>query len=376
MTAVPWRRPPADGPACFAIVGAGWRAEFLLRIAAAAPEWFTVTGVVARTASRREYLATHWKVPVHSTLEDALAARRPDFVVVAVSWDATPECTEAVVRQGIPVLAETPPAPDVPGLRALWQKVGDSGLVQVAEQYTRMPGHAARLAAIRAGFIGEPTSADISSTHLYHAVSLLRHYLDVGFTLPVVRATAVTAPLADPLTKDGWRGDATPQPATTTYAWLDFGGRFATYTFTDNQWWNPLRARRIIVRGSLGEWVDDTVVRLVDPFTPVQSVLLRRRVGVDLNLEGVDLDHISLDGQVMYRNRFFGARLSEDDVAVADILADMAAWVRESGPPPYPLAEACQDHLIACAIDDAVKSQQPVLVSPAPWSHAPRPAAT
>ena len=51
--------------------------------------------------------------------------------------------------------------------------------------------------------------------------------------------------------------------------------------------------RRKIV--ALGEIVDDRVVRLLDPRTPVVSTLRRRETGRDLNLEGRDLDHISFD---------------------------------------------------------------------------------
>ena len=120
-------------------------------------------------------------------------------------------------------------------------------------------------------------------------------------------ARSFTAPLADPLTPDGWTGDGTPKDRSTTLATLDFGGRMGLYDFTDNQWWNPLRTRRIVIRGSLGELVDDHVVRLVDPTSPVESHLVRRQTGIDLNLEGVDLDHISFDGRVVYRNPFKGS---------------------------------------------------------------------
>ena len=146
--------------------------------------------------------------------------------------------------------------------------------------------------------IGAPTSVQVSSTHLYHAVSMIRGLLGVGFEPAVVSARAFTAPLADPLSPDGWSGDGTPKDAATTLATLDFGGRMGLYDFTDNQWWNPLRARRIVIRGSNGEIVDDRVVRLADPTSPVESQLVRRQAGIDLNLEGVDLDHISFDGRV------------------------------------------------------------------------------
>ena len=78
---------------------------------------------------------------------------------------------------------------------------------------------------------------------------------------------------------------------------------------------------------------------------------MRRQTGIDLNLEGFDLDHISFDGRVVYRNPFAGARLSEDDLGVAMLLERTGAWARGEGPEPYPLAEGLQDHLISLAIE-------------------------
>ena len=112
--------------------------------------------------------------------------------------------------------------------------------------------------------IGEATQAQISSTHMYHAVSLIRGLLDVGRTPVTVRATRHVAPLVDPLNRAGWTDDPTPRPATTTIATLDFGGgRSGLYDFTTNQTRNQLRFRRLLVRGSHGELQDDRVLRRV-----------------------------------------------------------------------------------------------------------------
>jgi predicted dehydrogenase len=324
-----------------------------------APERFRVVGVVSR--SRDEFEG----VPVFRTAEELPPS---DFVIVSVPWAVTPDATRELVARGVRVLAETPPAPDLDGLRALWRDVGASGLVQVAEQYLLMPGHAARLAAVRDGAIGQPTSVQVSSTHLYHAVSMIRGLLGVGFEPATVTARAFTAPLADPLAFGGWRGEVEAGPKQTTLAMLDFGGRMGLYDFTDNQWWNPLRMRRIVVRGSLGELVDDALVRLVDAQSPVTSRLSYRRLGIDLNLEGVDLDHISLDGRVVWRNPFGGARFSEDDLGVAVLLEQTGAWARGEGPAPYPLAEGLQDHLLSVAIGEAMESGNDVRVEREPWA--------
>ncbi|MET8198649.1 Gfo/Idh/MocA family protein [Micromonospora taraxaci] len=352
----------------FGLVGSGWRGEFFLRLARLLPERLRATGVVTRTESRGAEVAAAWDVPAFRTTAELLARERPDFVIVSVPWPVTPDVTRELVAAGVPVLAETPPAPDLAGLRALWADVGGSGLVQVAEQYLLMPGHAARLALVRAGVLGEPTSVQISSTHLYHAVSLIRGLLGVGFDDAEVSARAFAAPLADPLSPAGWSGDDTPRQLSTTLATIDFGGRMGLYDFTDNQWWNPLRGRRLVVRGSRGELVDDRVVRLVDPTTPVESSLVRRQTGLDLNLEGLDLKHISFDGDVVYRNPFVGSGMSDDDIAVADILVRAGAWAREEGPAPYPLAEACQDHLISLAIGESVRTGRAVTTTAEAWA--------
>jgi predicted dehydrogenase len=353
-------------PGVFGLVGSGWRAEFFLRLAAALPERFRVAGVVSR--SRGDEVTATWGVPAFGTVAELLAASRPDVVIPCVPWPVTPVVTRELVDAGVRVLAETPPAPDADGLRELWRAVGSTGLVQVAEQYMLMPGHAARWAVVRSGVIGDVGSVQVSSTHLYHAVSMIRSLLGVRFEPVRVVAQAFSAPLADPLGPDGWSGDVTPRVARTTIATLDFGGPMGLYDFTDNQWWNPLRGRRIVVRGSLGEIVDDTVTRVVDERTVVDSPLVRRRSGVDLELRGVDLEHIAFDGAVLWRNEFFGARLSEDDLAVVELLARTIAWSRGEGPEPYPLADGCQDHLVSVAIEDSVRSGEPVTTGVEDWA--------
>lgn len=358
-------------PIRFAVVGSGWRSEFFVRLARMAPDHLAVAGVVTRSAERAQHIAGEWGVPAMLSL-DALAdasGEPPEFVVTSVPWDRSPETIEHAVHLGFPVLAETPPAPTAEGLRALWASVGGSGQVQVAEQYLLMPGHAARLGLVRSGLIGSIGSVQVSSTHLYHATSMIRVLLGAGFDPVEVTARSFPAPLLDPLTPAGWTDATEPREATTTLALLDFGeGRSGVYDFTDNQWWNPLRARRIVVRGSHGEIVDDTVTRMADPRTPVQSALVRRQLGIDLNLEGVELDSISFDGGVVYRNPFPGARFSDDDLAVATILRDMGHWVRGHGPAPYPLAGACQDHLIGLAIEESARLGTTVTTGREAWA--------
>jgi predicted dehydrogenase len=357
------------GPSRFAIVGSGWRSAFFLRIARLMPDRFHAVGVVTRTAERGGEVQREWRVPTFRTVEALIDAGRPDFVVVAVPWEVAPTATMALVDRQVPVLTETPPAPDAQGLRDLWSAVGASGLVQVAEQYLLMPSHAARWSVLQRGTVGSVTSVQVSSTHQYHAISMIRRMLGASFSPVDVNARAYTAPLVDPLSRDGWAEHSEPRPATTTLALLDFGrGRSGVYDFTDNQWFNPLRVNRIVVRGSHGELVDDRVTRISDPHTVIESPLVRRQTGIDLNLEGFDLDHISHDGVVVYRNPYQGCRLAEDDISVAAIMDQMAAWCRGEADEPYPLADGCQDHLVALAIEESVRTGTGVRTANEPWA--------
>ena len=341
----------------FVVVGSGWRAEMFWRLARDLPQ-IECLGAIVRTPRSLP-------VPTFASLDEV----RPDFVVTAVPWEVNPGVVTDAVRRGLPVLAETPPAPDVDGLRELWQAVGGSGLVQVAEQYLLVPAHAARLAAVRLGLIGTPTQVQVSSTHQYHAVALMRGLLGAGRGPVTVRASSTTAPLVDPLSRDGWTGDDTPKPATTTIATLDFGdGLSGLYDFTDNQWHNQLRFRRILIRGTHGELRDDEIVRLAGPRTIVRTPLVRRQTGYDLDLDGFDTDTITYGGEVLYRNPYPGRRFNDEEIAIATLIEQTAAWVRGDGPPPYPLADGLQDHLVALAVEESAGTDSTVTTGVQAWS--------
>ncbi|WP_432840037.1 Gfo/Idh/MocA family protein [Dactylosporangium sp. CA-092794] len=356
-------------PFSYAVVGTGWRSGVFLKLARLLPGTLRITSVVSRTAERGAEVEAEWGVPTDRTLAAAVARERPDFVVISVPRTVAPGVAREAVGLGLPVLCETPPALDVDGMLSLWSSVGASGLVQVAEQYLLLPGHAARLALIRDGALGTVSNVQVSSTHQYHAVSIIRHMLGAGFADAEVTARRSTFPLADPMHRSGWSDDVTPKRMGNTLAQFDFGDdRTGLYDFTDNQWHNPLRGSRIVVRGSTGELVDDHLVQLRDPRTVVESDLVRRQTGLDMNLEGFDLDHISLGGAVLFRNPWQGARLADDEIAVASLLERTGAWARDGAPPPYPLAEACQDHLLALAVEESLVAGATVRTARRPWA--------
>jgi len=351
------------------LVGSGWRAEFYLRLAKLLPDKITLVGLAARRAETAALAQAKWEAPCYLSPAELVAHQHPDFVISCVPWAANPGVVTDLVESGTPVLTETPPAPDLDALRAVWARIGKQQLVQVAEQYPRYPGHAARRELLRHNTIGTPTAVHVSSTHGYHAVALIRGLLDAGFAPALVAGSRFTAPLVDPLIRDAWTDDDTEKPAVTTLATMDFGdGRSGVYDFTDNQWHNQLRFRRILIRGSRGEISDDDVLHMPETRTILRSSLVRSQLGYDLNLDGFDTEHISFDGRVLFRNPLPGLRLMDDEIATGSLMLDTAAWARGDGPPPYPLAQGCQDHLISLAIDSATTTGVPVRVGVEAWA--------
>ncbi len=320
------------------------------------------SGVVVRTPRSLD-------VPAYTSLDDCLHELHPDFVLTTTPRSVTPGVIADAVDRGLPVLAETPPAPDLDGLRALWSAVGTSGLVQVAEQYLMMPSHAARAALVASGAIGTPTQVHVSSTQEYHAVSLIRGLLGAGRGQVSVRASRFTAPLVSPLGRAGWTDDEEAHPVTTIIATLDFGdGRSGVYDFTEQQTRNQLRFRRLTVRGSAGELHNDEVLRMAGPRTLVRTPLVRRQTGHDLDLIGYDTEHITLGSEVLYRNPYPGRRWMDEEIAMATLLERTADWVHGRGPEPYSLADGIQDQQVALAIQESADTDTTVTTSQEAWS--------
>jgi len=351
----------------FAIVGSGWRTEFYLRVARALPEVFEITGVQTRDAERAAAITHDWAVPGCVTTRELLAAG-PAFVVVSVPWVVTPVLLRELSGRGVPVLTETPPAPDIDGLRAL-RPLADSGArIQVAEQYQFQPLHAARLALAASGRLGTVSQAQLSVAHGYHGIDLMRRFLDLDDDAPaIIRAMRFASPLVAGPDRDGPPTADTTSPSVQTIAWLDFGERLGVMDFADEQYFSWVRSLRLLIRGDRGEINDLTVRYAADVSTPVTLRLERHDTGQAGNLEGHHLAGITCGTEWLYRNPFSPARLSDEEVAVATTLARMYQWL-DGGPAICSLAHGAQDHYLTLLMDQAAESGQPVRVRGHVWA--------
>ena len=360
--------------ATFGIIGGGgFRAQYFLRIARALPERFRVSGMVVRDADRGRAMEREWGVETFRTLDDLLGGERPDFVVVSVSARACADYLRALAGRGIPTLAETPPASDLEGLVSLHEDLTRRGArVQVAEQYQFHPLNEARLALVHEGRLGPVSQATVSFSHLYHAVSLLRRLLGIGFENVEIRARRFESDWVAGPTRGGPPTEDTVVRSQRDLAWLDFEGKLGIYDFTQNQHRSWIRSNHVSVRGVRGEIFDDRVRIQDTSCIPHDFRLARVNRGEAENQEGYFLQGITAGERWVYVNPFAPARLYDDEIAIASCLAKMAKYA-DGGPSFYGLPDASQDHYLGMMIERAVESGGPVTSVTQPWAEGERP---
>lgn len=349
----------------FGLVGTGWRARFFARVARLASERFELTGIVSRAAGPG---AQVWGFPAYPSVDELLSAAPASFVVVSVPWSAAAAATSELVQRHVPVLSETPPAPDLDGLLGITALAASSPVpIQVAEQYPYQPLHAARIAMTDAGVLGPVHEAYLSVAHGYHGFALMRRHLGVGAEAATILATATVASTQSTSPRSGPRRERGYVDSTRTHALVDFGGRTGIYDFSDTQYWSYAHRHHVILRGRDGELADEEWHR-VRGADETASVLLRREMtGVGGNMAGNHVRGISAGDRWWWRNPFPGARFFDDEIAVATTMELMARHVA-GGPPFYGVADAAQDHYLGLVMQEAIASGGRAATTRQPWA--------
>lgn len=357
----------AGGRIRFGIVGSGWRSEFFLRVARELPERFDVVGLVTRSEDTGRRIRDIWGVRSFASIEDLVAATSPAFVVVSVPRDVAPQIIRRLAELRVPVLTETPPGPDIRALSSLYELVRQGAVVQVTEQYHLSPLLRAQLHLAASGRLGRVSQVLVAQCHDYHGVSIMRRALGVGFDAVTITASIFESPLVQGPSRHGDPQQEVVITAEQVSARFDFGDRLGVYDFAAEQYFSWIRANRLLVRGDRGEINDLDVRYLADYRTPVSTSLRRMAAGEGGNLEGFFLRGIMAGTEWVFTNDFMPARLSDDELAIAECLVRMAEHV-QGGPDLYSLAEASQDHYLSLLMQEAAATGEPVRSRPQVWS--------
>lgn len=354
-------------PIDFGIVGGGWRSDFYLQIARELPDRFTVSGVVVRDPEKGAAFERRWSVPTFRNHADLLNSTQPLFVVTSVPWATNPGILSDLAERGVPALSETPPAPDLERMLETYKLVERGAKIQVAEQYTFQPHHAARLAIAASGTLGEIRHAQVSLAHGYHGISLMRRFLGIRAENCSVRARAVTTPVLTGPTRTGPPAEEKLKESRQIIAQFDFGDKLGIFDFNNDQYFSWIRSMRLLVRGERGEINNNRIRYLHDHRTPVQYELQRQAAGEEGNLEGFYHKGILAGSDWIYTNPFAPGRLSDDEIAVATCLQKMADYAN-GGTDFYSLAEASQDHYLNLLMEQSIASGQTIHSDTQPWA--------
>lgn len=351
----------------FGIAGAGWRAEFFLRIAKICSDRFEAVGITSRSADNAAMVGKAYNVPAFNTVEDMITAARPQFVVTSIPRDVNPQIIRRIVDRGVAVLSETPPAGNVQAMEELWELTQAGAKIQVAEQYCFQPQHAARLAFARGGKLGQVSQAQVSVAHAYHGISVMRQSLGINFENAKIKACRFESPIIE------GPGRAGPPPiekvkrANQETVRFDFGDRLGITDFTGDQYFSWIRGQRLLVRGDRGEIINDTASYLKDFLTPIRVEFFRHVAGPNGNLEGHHLKGIQAGEEWIYRNPLAPSPLSDDEIAIGTCLLKMGEYV-ETNREFYSLASACQDQYLALTVAQALTTGEMIETQTQRWA--------
>jgi predicted dehydrogenase len=354
----------------FAIVGTGWRAEFYLRVARWYPERFKVVGLVSRG---NQAVEAKFGVKTYRNLDELLQAAEPRFVVTSVPWDVNPSAVEALVARGMPVLSETPPAPDLQGMVDLYRTVSRlKGRVQVAEQVHLRPHHQAQIRLARGGRLGDVHEAFVSVAHGYHGISVMRRLLGIGFENATITGSRFVAPIVEGPGRGGPPRKKKIVTAPREFYGFHFGAKLGVVDFTDAQYFGWIRSEQLQVRGTHGELVNDRLSYLKDFKTPIRYPLTRVTEGEGGDLNALRLVGYQAGGHWVYKNLWGAPGMMDDEIAVAEALTRMDAYVR-TGRDFYALAEGCQDHYLWLVALEACKTGRRIETRTQIWGRGGRP---
>lgn len=331
----------------YGIVGAGWRSEFYLRIAALMPDSFKVSGIYIRNKQKREEFSQKYNAPIFDTLEKLLQTDY-DFIVSCVNKAGICDTVRELAGKNIPLLTETPIGTSNKEIDDFLVEIKPDWRVQVAEQFHFQPRNAAIKRVIESGILGEITQVQLSCCHDYHAASLIRFFLGTGDEMPETSAFTLT----DTVNRYNSRAGLLSEPETVTaeekFVVLKFKGKTAVYDFNYEQYFSDIRRSRILIRGTNGEISNDECTYLKNGL-PHSFTLRRNSYGANESLDGFTLVNITAEGRVLYENPFKGARLSDEEIAIAACLLNMKKYL-ETEIPFYTLKDAALDSKIFLSV--------------------------
>ncbi len=351
----------------FGIIGAGWRSQFFLKTAHELEDFFTIPVIVEPDQKKAECIEKKWKIKVLPDMDLLVHFKgKIDFLVLCLPPSVLPKVAVKATEIGFYILTETFAVNHLEELKDYYKKIKNPQLIQISEQYWRRPMHVARMQLISEGKIGEVTQAQISIGHGYHGISLLRKYLGIQYESCKVKAWEFKNPVVEGPGREGYPKEEQIIQEKQQVAVFTFGNKWGLFDFTEEQYFSGIRGFRILIRGEKGE-IDQSRIRyLRNHCTPVELPFVRIDTGKDGSMGKPGLSGISAGERWIYRTPFENARLSDDEIAIADVLKRMGEYTRGESS-FYSLAEGCQDQYLDILMKESIKTGKTIESKPQIW---------
>lgn len=345
----------------FCLIGGGWRAEFFARVAKLVPDRFTLAGTWMRDSEKLAKWVDRFGGKALSSPVEA-GSLKPDFIITSIPSLAAAEMLPELLDLNIPLLLETPLAWSLDALEKVKQIAkGKEHLINTAEQYLEWPYYRAWAEIIKQGLIGEVTCINCGALHGYHAVSIIRSFLDVGME----KCTLAGTRFVYPIVKTGDRSGVITTGEMTTYkrdtVSMQFeSGKTALYDFSGDLYHSWIRSRHMVIYGTRGEISWDTVRYLTKDNLPVTAKIDIRAMGINRNNQ-LCLTALTLGERYLYRNPFGYARLNDDEIAVAMMMEKMGKVSRGELEYAYSFEDSVRDAEISCLMAKACENPHTVI---------------
>lgn len=343
------------------LIGYGWRSLFYYRIAKALPERFTLVAWVLRTEERAREVELLYQVK--ATCDISLALSLPhDLAILSVPSPSVEAMLGTLMGNNETILCETSfTALPLETLASLYERYKAShSRLFIAEQYYRWPYYQACQAL--KSLLGPITGVRTASLHDHHGTSIIRHFLDEGFSDCTIQAASHTSRITRTGGRDSIDTNGVRVETKRITASLEFeDGKVGYFDFDTIQYHSSIRSSHFSLYGERGEITDETVRFLNEENEAIMQRLERFEDGAGSN-KALSLQALSFGSSYRFRNPYWPLPFNDDEIAVA---LCMEAAGQGQG---YSFASALQDSYLAQCIHRSCKESVLVKTEKQTWA--------
>ena len=314
----------------FVLCGTGWRSLFFIRIASALKDEFRIASIYThREDKMSELIEKGYKA--YLSLDDALAVAHDGVIVAGGERGFYPLMME-LDKRGETILSET-----------TFSSLTTDEMDDVAhipgftlEQYWHTPLYASLKSALPK--IGKVESVYLSALHNHHAASIMRGIFPSLEINDVRRLLDSSSKCLKTGSRKGLEREMEMEDYTRKITAVEFkSGEVFITDFSSNQYHSYIIPSRIEIRGERGVITEKAVTYISSSGYPVREDFVFSREETKLN-HTPTLSHVTLGGEVVFKNDFYPLPFSDDEIAIASILREFS-----QGELTYSIADGVED---------------------------------